>query len=124
MYTQGVRGNVDSRGCNLQADSLSFLSTSQSKVSTFVDFYPNVVAIFISLTKVFNEYPRRLFCHIYLLYVYCHIHCTIIHGTIVTIKISSSFVQGVLADKVILGHLGPGLITQDLVVFQVRTIIL
>ena len=27
--------------------------------------------------------------------------------------------QGVLADKVILGHLGPGLITQDLVVFQV-----
>merc|ERR1719239_701219 len=53
---QGVRGKVDSSGCNLQADSLSFSSTSQSK--------------------------------------------------------------GVLADKVILGHLGPGLITQDLVVFQ------
>ena len=28
--------------------------------------------------------------------------------------------QGVLADKVILGNLGPGLITQDLVVFQVK----
>jgi len=53
---QGVRGRVDSSGCNLQADSLSFSSRSQSK--------------------------------------------------------------GVLADKVILGHLGPGLVTQDLVVFQ------
>merc|ERR1719249_93626 len=53
---QGVRGKVDSSGCNLQADSLSFSSKSQSK--------------------------------------------------------------GVLADKVILGHLGPGLVTQDLVVFQ------
>jgi len=53
---QGVRGKVDSTGCNLQADSLSFSSRSQSK--------------------------------------------------------------GVLADKVILGHLGPGLVTQDLVVFQ------
>ena len=30
------------------------------------------------------------------------------------------FVQGVLADKVILRHLGPGLITQDLVVYQVN----
>jgi len=53
---QGVRGKVDSTGFNLQADSLSFSSRSQSK--------------------------------------------------------------GVLADKVILGHLGPGLVTQDLVVFQ------
>jgi len=53
---QGVRGKVDSSGCNLQGDSLSFSSRSQSK--------------------------------------------------------------GVLADKVILGHLGPGLVTQDLVVFQ------
>merc|ERR1719237_1704111 len=53
---QGVRGKVESSGCNLQGDSLSFSSRSQSK--------------------------------------------------------------GVLADKVILGHLGPGLVTQDLVVFQ------
>merc|ERR1719391_1666389 len=53
---QGVRGRVDSSGCNLQADSLSFSSKSQSK--------------------------------------------------------------GVLADKVILGRLGPSLVTQDLVVFQ------
>jgi len=53
---QGVRGKVESSGCNLQGDSLSFSSRSQSK--------------------------------------------------------------GVLADKVILGNLGPGLITQDLVVFQ------
>ena len=30
------------------------------------------------------------------------------------------FAQGVLADKVILRHLGPGLITQDLVVYQVN----
>jgi len=53
---EGVRGMVDSTGCKLQGESLTFSSSSQSK--------------------------------------------------------------GVLADKVILGHLGPGLITQDLVVFQ------
>ena len=47
----------------------------------------------------------------------------IVKGTIITIIISF-FDQGVLADKVILGHLGPGLITQDLVVFQVRTMMM
>ena len=83
---QGVRGKVDSSGCNLQGDSLSFSSRSQSKVPRFSMVYGSIV--------LWSPPPPFLILW-----------------------------QGVLADKVILGHLGPGLITQDLVVFQVNKLI-
>ena len=84
LLNQGVRGKVESSGCNLQGDSLSFSSRSQSKVSRFAMVNGAIVPRSPSP-------PQFLFLW-----------------------------QGVLADKVILGNLGPGLITQDLVVFQVK----